>query len=727
MTLREFIEKYSSTLTRRIEESLTPVYNPLVPEGVEEYEGKMPSLLRKPFPVQAEIIKGLSKALYRAGRRHLFLVGEMGTGKTMVSLGVVAMSPKPMRTLVVCPTHMVEKWKRETKETIPDVEVIDLSGRDAVTILDGLRDGLRQVNGKPQNHHQVYVISKERAKLGYGWRAAAVMTKRSKFPRCPDCGEIAMHRDTYLTIEALSRKRYTCNCGSPLWQADRKLKRFAPAEFIKKYLKGYFDLVIIDEVHDYKAGDSLQGDAMGKLLAHSKMSLCLTGTLNGGYADDLFFLLYRTDPWKIKGDGFEYRQVERWLTSFGTIEEIRKIEEKDSYYYGRTKKKGVITKKKPGVSPLVIGRYLLDKSAFIRLADVIDGLPPYEETVITVPMAEDHQTVLYCDLEGKLRDAIARYHTRVLGAMLQSLLSYPDSCVLYGENIEIKDAGVVMDVIKAPRLTTDKLLPKEEELISLARKEKSSGRKVLCYLTFTGSRDIRPRLMEILKKAGFRVASLDASVEPKKRESWIAKHAKDIDVLLVNAELVKTGLDLYDFPTVVFYQVGYNIFTLRQAARRSWRIGQRQPVRVYFMCYQGTMQETALTLIARKLEVALMVEGDLPEGLAEYVATGDSIIEEMGKALVEGGNYGGAERAWASLRKKEVEAQLGINGRETIFQESSQSRANRPDAVKTTVTENVVVKVTVVSGKKRKMSTLEVEYGQLDSLLEGRVAQFAMF
>ncbi|MEW6418576.1 MAG: DEAD/DEAH box helicase [Nitrospirota bacterium] len=387
-------------------------------------------------------------------------------------------------------------------------------------------------------------------------------------------------------------------------------------------------------------------------------------------------------------------------------------------------------RKRPGVSPLVIGKYLLDKACFVRLADIIDGLPPYEENVVTLKM-DSTQVKEYASLETKLRMAVREFKGKALSSMLQALLSYPDSCILFPENIEIKDkqSGTILDVIKAPLigLEKDKLLPKEAELIKLVKEEKANDRKVLCYLTFTNSRDIRPRLKKILEERRFRVGILDASVEPKKREAWINKHTKNIDVLLVNAELVKTGLDLYDFPTVVFYQVGYNIFSLRQAARRSWRIGQQQPVKVLFYCYGETMQEVALTLIAKKLEVALLVEGDLPEGLAEYAAEDSSIIEEMGKALAEGGTYRGAEVAWANFRKKEVEAQLGISGRETIFSEASKAVAKSADTLKTTINKNVVVKVSIVEDKKKKQSVLEVKYGDLDSILNGRPAQFAMF
>ena len=36
--------------------------------------------------------------------------------------------------------------------------------------------------------------------------------------------------------------------------------------------------------------------------------------------------------------------------------------------------------------------------------------------------------------------------------------------------------------------------------------------------------------------------------------------------------------DLFDFPTILFHETGYSLHTLRQASRRSWRIGQRRAV-----------------------------------------------------------------------------------------------------------------------------------------------------
>ena len=87
------------------------------------------------------------------------------------------------------------------------------------------------------------------------------------------------------------------------------------------------------------------------------------------------------------------------------------------------------------------------------------------------------------------------------------------------------------------------------------------------------------------------MAVLRASVDASRREDWIAEQLdRGIDVLITNPELVKTGLDLLEFPTIVFMQSGYNVDSLQQAARRSWRIGQKQPVRVIYLGYAATSQ-----------------------------------------------------------------------------------------------------------------------------------------
>ena len=137
---------------------------------------------------------------------------------------------------------------------------------------------------------------------------------------------------------------------------------------------------------------------------------------------------------------------------------------------------------------------------------------------------------------------------------------------------------------------------------------------------------------------GIRTEILPPSVPPEKREDWVEKRVRSgCQVLITNPKCVETGLDLNDFTTLIFYSMGYNLFTLRQASRRSWRINQNAPrVEVYMFYYANTMQAKAMKLMASKLAVAGIIEGNLSEeGLAAMSDVKD-LASQMAKELTQG-------------------------------------------------------------------------------------------
>ena len=112
----------------------------------------------------------------------------------------------------------------------------------------------------------------------------------------------------------------------------------------------------------------------------------------------------------------------------------------------------------------------------------------------------------------------------------------------------------------------------------------------------------------------------------------------------------------HNFPSLIFYETGYDLFTLRQASRRSWRIGQKHPCRVYYLYYQETMQARAMELMARKLDASLALEGQFSaEGLAAMSAESGSLTMELAKSLVENIDFGEAERVWERFRSEPAE------------------------------------------------------------------------
>jgi hypothetical protein len=98
---------------------------------------------------------------------------------------------------------------------------------------------------------------------------------------------------------------------------------------------------------------------------------------------------------------------------------------------------------------------------------------------------------------------------------------------------------------------------------------------------------------------------------------------------------------------------------LRQASRRSWRIGQRRDVRVKFFSYANTMQSNCIRLMGRKVLVSMMMEGKFSgEGLAGIEEDTD-MMSAMARELVEQGGVGEtADDVWRQVNQQR-HAQFG--------------------------------------------------------------------
>ena len=182
-----------------------------------------------------------------------------------------------------------------------------------------------------------------------------------------------------------------------------------------------------------------------------------------------------------------------------------------------------------------------------------------------------------------------------------------------------------------------RLLPKEEETLEIVQRKVENGERVLIYTSWTRT-DSQQKLLKLMRENGYRTEILTPQVATEKREEWVDKRVRDgLQVLITNPRCVETGLDLNAFTTIIFYSMGYNLFTLRQASRRSWRINQTAPkVEVYMLYYADTMQAKAMKLMASKLAVAGIIEGTFSEeGLAAMSDVRD-MTSQMAKELAAG-------------------------------------------------------------------------------------------
>ena len=249
MNLGQFIDTFKDAIAHRVVESYPPLYRP------SENGHRLPRLLRKPLGAQEDAIQGAALSL--EAHRGTTVVGEMGTGKTFIAAAAAHLAGFK-RVLVLCPPHLVPKWKREVEMTVPGARAVIVK---SITDLERLRIS---VGSGPL----FAVMSRERAKLSYRWSPAVAKRWAAsggrlirdeetgepfRVPCCPDCTAQIVDKDGVpLTDEDLNRRKHTCaNCGSPLWQADRSgPARYPLADYVKHRMKGFFDLLVGDEVHE---------------------------------------------------------------------------------------------------------------------------------------------------------------------------------------------------------------------------------------------------------------------------------------------------------------------------------------------------------------------------------------------------------------------------------------------------------------------------------------------
>ena len=283
-------------------------------------------------------------------------------------------------------------------------------------------------------------------------------------------------------------------------------------------------------------------------------------------------------------------------------------------------------------------RWLLDRSVFIGLADMGFALPAYSETPRTVQM-NPAMAAQYASLRGQLQAVIgqmlAKGDKSLLAAYLMALLTWPDSPWRGKQVRHPRTDELVAAIPGLPQMPVG-VAPKECAMLThIQREVKERNRNVLLLCQQTATLDITPQWKEMLEAHNIRTAVLKCP--PDQREAWIQRQVENgVKVIISHPKRVATGLDLLDFPTIMWIGQEWSVYTTKQVNRRSWRIGQTEPVEVYFYSYAGTLQMHALNWVAAKLAATDRIDGnDIAEdSLAEMddLAASD-IVSVLAKAV----------------------------------------------------------------------------------------------
>jgi hypothetical protein len=282
--------------------------------------------------------------------------------------------------------------------------------------------------------------------------------------------------------------------------------------------------------------------------------------------------------------------VGRWVQKYGILEyKIRRDEEgkpvsAQNAQRLQTADAGV---EKPGILPGIY-QELLPSTIFGKLADMGFSLPPFSEQIVPLEMDEDHARQyhwLHDTLLDHIRAGLSSFDSRriheawaLMSVWIQNTLSRPNSAfrkelVRWKPDPERghepylieripawydwyeRDDALVRELLDKHALRPGEwplllfaanrdqmLLPKERWLLETAISQQKRGRKVVVYIRQTGTRDIQPRIQELLEGARLRARILPDHVPARQRERWIEAHAPEMDVLITNPRRVETGL-----------------------------------------------------------------------------------------------------------------------------------------------------------------------------------------
>ena len=341
-----------------------------------------------------------------------------------------------------------------------------------------------------------------------------------------------------------------------------------------------FHLLILDEAQMVKNAGSRSARAQRKLQAPHL--LCLTGTPLENHLGELWAQFDFLMPGFL-GDVRSFNA--RWR---------KPIEEN-----GETLRAQLLSQR---VRPFILRR---------RKQDVATELPPRTETILRV------------QLQGKQRELYEAVRTTADKQVRRAL----ERQGFEGSQIAILDALLKLrQVCCDPRLVkgTTKTAhtmerAKLELLADLLPALVDEGRRVLVFSQFT---EMLALAAEMLDTLALPYLTLTGQTPPRQRGAVVRQFQAQGDasaaILLVSLKAGGLGLNLTAADTVIHLDPWWNPAVEEQATARAHRIGQDQPVFVYKLVVEGSIEERMLELQARKAALAQGVLGHDAEGAVKF-------------------------------------------------------------------------------------------------------------
>ena len=501
-------------------------------------------LYQKQQDVVNKLMSAYQKPILNEG--HLYLSGEMGTGKTYITCGLLKQT-NTKRALVVCPASVTNKWK-SVYEKFTNKPAVIANKNNFKSLIDNDFDGL--------------IIVKQRDIISCFAAASSLddsifkneLTKyaqkgRSNYLECENYSDLNLYRNNFNMPQHYIIENINTLKMHPKLQS--------------------FDIVIFDEIHTYKPGH--QDFSAYALMTHYNKTLALTGTIFDQNISNLLALLLcsnkrildtilsRTNSgfssiFKIVNDGSpsiplsqENLQTQGNSSIFEYsffIENIwRKIAVKINLNQINKERKNKINQK---IMPLHGLQLTPIQKAWYNLANTNLKALNYSSA------QADLKITSYLDLPSKVQPTITR------------------TCQY------LKYSNIMATTLLPIKLTET---AKYNQLTDILKNNEKT-------IIFVQSDELLTNLVKVLPNA-FKIPK---SMPKSKIASYINEQFKTYDTAVIIPRTIAVGVDLNSASRVIWYQVPNDISTILQAQRRVLRANSTQSSKVYYLFYEDTKQ-----------------------------------------------------------------------------------------------------------------------------------------
>ncbi|MEN8127760.1 MAG: DEAD/DEAH box helicase [Planctomycetota bacterium] len=329
---------------------------------------------------------------------------------------------------------------------------------------------------------------------------------------------------------------------------------------IKSIEEIQWDLIILDEGQRIKNWEAKTSQMIKSL--RSRFALVLSGTPLENRLDDLFSVVEFVDDRRL-GPSFRFFNTHRVVDEKGKLLGYKRLD-----------------KLREKLSPILLRR---------TRSEVMKQLPLRTDEVVRIAPSEEQYEI-----------------NRGQKMIIQSIVN--KSYISEMDLLRLQKALLVCRMAADSTFLVDKQPPgystKLDYLRGLLEElNAEENRKIVLFSEWTTMLGL---IEPILKKLKMDYVRLDGSVPQKKRAQLVQKFCQDPNCkLFITTNAGSTGLNLQAANTVINVDLPWNPAVLEQRVARAHRMGQKNPVQVYILVTEDTIEEGMLGTLAAKKEVAL--------------------------------------------------------------------------------------------------------------------------